>query len=86
MTTESAPADTRESGSSAVIAGIMNYLQERRLQPGDRLPSERDLAERLGVGRSAVRSATKAAARSNTSATGRTCRSASWRATTSRRT
>jgi DNA-binding FadR family transcriptional regulator len=57
MTTESAPADTRESGSSTVIAGIMNYLQERRLQPGDRLPSERDLAERLGVGRSAVREA-----------------------------
>jgi len=57
MTTDFAPADTRESGSSAVITGIMNYLQERRLQPGDRLPSERDLAERLGVGRNAVREA-----------------------------
>jgi DNA-binding FadR family transcriptional regulator len=57
MMTEFAPADTRESGSSAVITGIMNYLQERRLQPGDRLPSERDLAERLRVGRNAVREA-----------------------------
>ena len=35
----------------------MAYLQERRLQPGDRLPSERDLAERLGVGRNGVREA-----------------------------
>jgi DNA-binding FadR family transcriptional regulator len=45
------------SGSSAVIAGVMDYLKERRLQPGDRLPSERDLAERLGTGRNAVREA-----------------------------
>jgi GntR family transcriptional repressor for pyruvate dehydrogenase complex len=40
-----------------VIAGIMNYLSERRLQAGDRLPSERDFAERLKVGRNAVREA-----------------------------
>jgi DNA-binding FadR family transcriptional regulator len=46
-----------QSGSSAVIAGIIDYLKERRLQPGDRLPSERDLAERLGAGRNAVREA-----------------------------
>jgi DNA-binding FadR family transcriptional regulator len=49
--------ESREAGTSAVIAGIMAYLQDRRLQPGDRLPSERDLAERLGVGRNAVREA-----------------------------
>lgn len=47
----------RDTGSAAVIAGIIEYLRERRLQPGDRLPSERDLAERLGVGRNAVREA-----------------------------
>jgi GntR family transcriptional repressor for pyruvate dehydrogenase complex len=45
------------NGSSTVIAGILAYLKDRRLQPGDRLPSERDLAERLGVGRNAVREA-----------------------------
>ena len=49
--------ETRETGPSAAITGILRYLQERSLQPGDRLPSERDLAERLGVGRNAVREA-----------------------------
>lgn len=51
------PADTGGSSGNPVIAGILGYLQERRLQPGDRLPSERDFAERLGVGRNAVREA-----------------------------
>ena len=46
-----------EPTGSPVIAGILAYLQDRRLQPGDRLPSERDLAERLKVGRNAVREA-----------------------------
>ncbi|MEP7101589.1 MAG: FCD domain-containing protein [Burkholderiales bacterium] len=40
-----------------MIAGILGYLQERRLQPGDRLPSERDFSERLGVGRNTLREA-----------------------------
>ncbi|MDO8769268.1 MAG: FadR/GntR family transcriptional regulator [Burkholderiaceae bacterium] len=57
MTTDSDSIETKASGSTAVIAGIINYLKERRLQPGDRLPSERDLAERLGAGRNAVREA-----------------------------
>lgn len=50
-------ADTGGPPGNPVIAGILGYLQERRLQPGDRLPSERDFAERLGVGRNAVREA-----------------------------
>jgi DNA-binding FadR family transcriptional regulator len=57
MATDIVSANARESGPSTVIAGIVKYLQDRRLQPGDRLPSERDLAERLGVGRNAVREA-----------------------------
>ncbi|QRF61789.1 MULTISPECIES: FadR/GntR family transcriptional regulator [Variovorax] len=57
-------AEPQEAGASnaagagnGAIAGILAYLRDRRLQPGDRLPSERDLAERLGVGRNAVREA-----------------------------
>jgi DNA-binding FadR family transcriptional regulator len=50
-----APPDC--GGSASVISGILAYLRDRRLQPGDRLPSERDLAERLRVGRNAVREA-----------------------------
>ena len=57
MTTNNDAIEIKESGSTAIIAGIINYLKERRLQPGDRLPSERDLAERLGAGRNAVREA-----------------------------
>ena len=54
-----APARPRDGGGQigTVIAGLLAYLRERRLQPGDRLPSERDLAESLAVGRNAVREA-----------------------------
>ena len=50
-------ADSTASAGNPVIAGILDYLKDRRLQPGDRLPSERDFSERLGVGRNAVREA-----------------------------
>jgi DNA-binding FadR family transcriptional regulator len=39
------------------MKSILDLVQDRRLQPGDRLPSERDLAGRLGIGRNAVREA-----------------------------
>jgi len=53
-----ATIEAHEAGSGhGAVAGILAYLRDRRLQPGDRLPSERDLAERLGVGRNAVREA-----------------------------
>lgn len=51
------PPIAHESAGPAATAGILAYLQDRRLQPGDRLPSERDLAMRLGVGRNAIREA-----------------------------
>ena len=40
-----------------VLERIEGYLLEGRLTPGDRLPPERELAVRLGVGRSSVREA-----------------------------
>lgn len=46
-----------ETTEQTVIGAIVAYLRERRLQPGDRLPSERALAERLGVGRNTIREA-----------------------------
>ncbi|MDB5827958.1 MAG: FadR family transcriptional regulator [Variovorax sp.] len=54
---ETSGSSSTNTGTGSVIAGILAYLQDRRLQPGDRLPSERDLAERLAVGRNAVREA-----------------------------
>ena len=40
-----------------VAARIESMVHEGRFSPGDRLPSERELMEELGVGRSAVREA-----------------------------
>lgn len=57
MPTFAAAAATNAPAGNPVIAGILAYLQERRLQPGDRLPSERDFSERLGVVRNALREA-----------------------------
>lgn len=54
---QEASASNASGAGNGAIAGILAYLRDRRLQPGDRLPSERDLAERLGVGRNAVREA-----------------------------
>lgn len=46
-----------DAGAKPLIARVMEFVAERRLQPGDRLPSERELADRLGTGRNAVREA-----------------------------
>jgi GntR family transcriptional regulator, transcriptional repressor for pyruvate dehydrogenase complex len=43
--------------SDAITAQIRTAILERKLQPGDRLPNERDLAERFGVSRVTVRDA-----------------------------
>ncbi len=40
-----------------IVKETMALIQHHRLGPGDRLPSERDLAERLAVGRNAIREA-----------------------------
>lgn len=43
--------------SEAIVAQIKQALRRGRLQPGDRLPSERELSERLGTSRVTVRDA-----------------------------
>lgn len=43
-----------------ILLAINNLIKEDGLKPGDRLPSERELAERLRVGRSSVREALRA--------------------------
>jgi GntR family transcriptional repressor for pyruvate dehydrogenase complex len=48
-----------ESPVDLIIRQIKNLLSTGQLKQGDRLPSERQLAERFGVGRTQVRDATK---------------------------
>lgn len=43
----------------AVLEQIERYISSNHLQPGDRLPSDRELASRLGVSRPIVRQALK---------------------------
>lgn len=43
--------------SSRVVAEILTLIEQRRYLPGERLPSERDLAERFAVGRATIREA-----------------------------
>lgn len=45
----------RISLSDAVTDTIISQIQEGRYRAGDRLPTERELAEQLGVGRTSVR-------------------------------
>jgi len=55
--------DRRESVSGELTRKLVDHLvTDGRLKPGDRLPSERQLAEMLGIGRSAVRDALKSLA------------------------
>ena len=51
--------ERRQTPSEQVTQQLLGYLLSGHAQPGTRLPSERRLAERLGVGRSAVREAIK---------------------------
>ena len=55
--------DRRESVSSELTRKLIDHLvRDGHLRPGDRLPSERQLAELLGIGRSSVRDALKSLA------------------------
>jgi GntR family transcriptional repressor for pyruvate dehydrogenase complex len=46
--------------SQEIIGQVQDLISSGRLRPGDRLPSERALAQTLGVGRSTVREAIRA--------------------------
>lgn len=52
----------RKNLSEAVIEQIKQYILSQQLKPGDRLPTEQELADQLGVSRISVREATKALA------------------------
>lgn len=43
-----------------ILLQIHEIMQRENLRPGDKLPSERDLSEKLGAGRSSVREALRA--------------------------
>ncbi|MCP1358046.1 FadR/GntR family transcriptional regulator [Aneurinibacillus migulanus] len=43
--------------SETVQKFLCDFIQKKNLQPGDQLPSERELAKLLEVGRSSVREA-----------------------------
>lgn len=49
----------RTSLQSEIIRYIQNYIQENDLKPGDRLPSQEQLIEMMGVSRTALREAMK---------------------------
>lgn len=38
-----------------IMAGLLRFIRERRFEPGERLPSERELAERFHVSRNTIR-------------------------------
>nr|WP_280842824.1 FadR/GntR family transcriptional regulator [Pararoseomonas baculiformis] len=57
---QSAPsvaAGTIPDERASLIGRLLSFVAHRRMEPGDRLPSERELAERFAVGRGAVREA-----------------------------
>ena len=62
MTTDEVLLDAlpRHSVHDGVLQHLKRYIAESGLRSGDRLPGESELAERLGVGRPAVREALRA--------------------------
>jgi GntR family transcriptional regulator, transcriptional repressor for pyruvate dehydrogenase complex len=47
----------KETTVLGVVTHLLAFIQKRDYQPGERLPSERDLAERFSVGRGVIREA-----------------------------
>jgi len=53
------PTDVYRPGYELVAEQILHLIAESRLQPGDRMPTENELAARLGASRTVVREAIK---------------------------
>jgi GntR family transcriptional regulator, transcriptional repressor for pyruvate dehydrogenase complex len=58
--TVAAPAVAKTSRTADAIARIKQMILDGELHPGDRLPREADLADRLGLSRSSLREAVRA--------------------------
>lgn len=54
------PSDTVPKVYLEIVKQLRIMIKEDHLKPGDKLPSERELSERLNVGRSSVREALRA--------------------------
>lgn len=59
VTTTTATPETDVLLSRQVVRSLGDYIRRSRLEPGDRLPPERDLAVEFGVSRGTVREALK---------------------------
>jgi GntR family transcriptional repressor for pyruvate dehydrogenase complex len=57
--TDSLPHIGRAALPTSIMEILTNYLLSGELKPGDKLPTEVDLAQKLGVGRNSVREAIK---------------------------
>ena len=57
MTIDTLSPVQRVTAAQAVADRLLTMIRDGRLRPGDQLPTERELADRLGVGRSSVREA-----------------------------
>ena len=56
---DEARTDTYRPGYELIAEQILQLIAESRLQPGDRMPTEKELAGRLSASRTVVREAIK---------------------------
>lgn len=54
------PLAKKETLAEQIVPQLMGLIQSGALKPGDKLPGQRDLAEKLGIGRPTLREALRA--------------------------